>query len=40
VRRIVFSRAWTASRTHVVRVVNLGTAGRRRVDVDAFLVIQ
>jgi hypothetical protein len=40
VRRIVFSRAWTASRTHVVRIVNLGTAGRRRVDVDAFLVIQ
>ena len=40
VRRIVFSRAWATPGTHVVRVVNLGTTGRRRVDLDAFLVIR
>jgi len=40
VRRIVFSRSWTASATHVVKVVVLGTSGRSRVDLDAFLVIR
>ncbi len=39
-RRIVFSRAWSTSATHVVKVVVLGTSGRPRVDLDAFLVIQ
>jgi subtilisin len=40
VRRIVFSRSWTTSATHVVEVVVLGTSGRSRVDLDAFLVIR
>ena len=40
VRRIVFTRSWTASATHVVKVVVLGTSGRSRVDLDAFLVIR
>jgi subtilisin family serine protease len=39
-RRIVFSRAWATKATHVVKVVVLGTTGRPRVDLDAFLVIQ
>jgi len=39
-RRIVFSRAWSTNATHVVKVVVLGTTGRPRVDLDAFLVIQ
>ena len=39
-RRIVFSRAWPTKATHVVKVVVLGTSGRPRVDLDAFLVIQ
>jgi subtilisin len=39
-RRIVLSRSWASSGPHVVRVVVLGTPGRPRVDVDAFLVIR
>ncbi len=40
VRRIVLSRSWASSGSHVVKVVVLGTSGRPRVDVDAFLVIR
>ena len=39
-RRIVLSRSWASSGSHVVKVVVLGTPGRPRVDVDAFLVIR
>jgi len=39
-RRIVFSRSWASSGSHIVKVVVLGTSGRPRVDVDAFLVIR
>jgi hypothetical protein len=39
-RRIVFSRSWASSGSHVVKVVVLGTSRRPRVDVDAFLVIR
>ena len=39
-RRVVFTRAWTTRARHVVKVVILGTAGRPRVDLDAFLVIE
>ena len=39
-RRIVFSRSWASRGPHVLKVVVLGTAGRPRVDVDAFLVVQ
>ena len=39
-RRIVFARAWftgPADPTHTIRIVNAGTAGHSRVDVDGFM---
>ena len=39
-RRVVLARSWASSGSHVVKVVALGTSGRPRVDVDAFLVIR
>ncbi|OGN88265.1 MAG: hypothetical protein A2X23_04295 [Chloroflexi bacterium GWC2_73_18] len=38
VRQIVFARSWASSARHVLTIRVLGTAGRPRVDVDAFLV--
>ena len=37
-RRIVWSRAFTASGTHTITLVVVGTSGRPRVDLDAVLV--
>jgi hypothetical protein len=39
-RRIVFKRSWTTSATHTIRVEVVGTSGRPRVDVDAFIVVR
>ncbi len=39
-RRIVFTRSWATSATHVIKVVVVGTSGHPRVDLDAFLVIR
>jgi hypothetical protein len=39
-RQIVFTRTWTASGTHTVRIVGLATAGHPRVTVDALLVLR
>lgn len=39
-RRIVYSKTWPSTATHVITVVVLGTSGRPRVDLDAFLVIR
>ncbi|MCJ7709587.1 MAG: S8 family serine peptidase [Chloroflexi bacterium] len=39
-RRITFTRSWTTSATHVIKVVVVGTSGHPRVDLDAFLVIR
>jgi len=39
-RRIVFARAWftgPADPTHTITIVNAGTAGHSRVDVDGFI---
>lgn len=36
-RRVVFSAGWPAIGSHAIRIVNVGTAGRPRIDVDAFL---
>jgi hypothetical protein len=36
-RRVAFVTAWATSTKHTVRIVVLGTSGRPRVDVDAFL---
>jgi len=38
-RRIVWSKAWSSSATHKVKVVVVGTAGRPRVDIDAFAIL-
>lgn len=39
-RQIVFSRAVTAGTTHTLEIRGLGTSGRPRVDVDAFVVLR
>ena len=39
-RQIVFTRAWSRSGTHTVRIVGLATAGHPRVTVDAFLALR
>jgi beta-N-acetylhexosaminidase len=36
-RRIVYARHWSANGSHTITIVNLGTAGHPRVDVDAFI---
>jgi beta-N-acetylhexosaminidase len=35
--QIVFATSWSANGTHTIRIVNLGTAGHSRVDVDGFV---
>ena len=37
-RRVVFNKTWSIPGTHTIKIVVLGTAGRPRVDLDAFLV--
>jgi hypothetical protein len=39
-RRVVFSQSWSASGSHSIRLVVLGTADRPRVDLDAFVIIR
>ncbi len=39
-RRLVWSRSWSTSHRHTLRIVALGTHGRTRVDLDAFLVLR
>jgi hypothetical protein len=39
-RQIVFTRTWSSSGSHTVRIVGLATAGHPRVTVDAFLVLR
>ncbi|HEX5578482.1 MAG TPA: glycoside hydrolase family 3 N-terminal domain-containing protein [Candidatus Limnocylindria bacterium] len=36
-RSIVFARRWSGNGTHTIEIVNLGTAGHPRIDVDAFV---
>jgi hypothetical protein len=38
-RRVVFAKAWSAIGTHTIKVVVVGTAGRPRVDIDAFATV-
>jgi subtilisin family serine protease len=38
-RQVMFTRTFTTSGTHTIRMVVLGTSGRARVDLDAFLVL-
>jgi CSLREA domain-containing protein len=37
-RYVAWSRAWSTSATRTIRLVVLGTSGRPRIDVDAFVV--
>ena len=39
-RVVVFGRSWTSSGTHTVKLVLVGTAGRPRVDIDAFAILR
>ena len=39
-RVVVFGKTWTTSGTHTVKLVLVGTAGRPRVDIDAFAILQ
>jgi len=39
-REVVFNKSWATSGTHMLEVRVSGTAGRPRVDVDAFTVIR
>jgi hypothetical protein len=36
-RKVIYQTSWSSVGPHVLKVVNLGTAGRPRVDVDAFM---
>jgi subtilisin len=38
-RQVVFTRSWSTVQPHTLRLVVLGTSGRPRVDVDAFVVV-
>jgi spore germination protein YaaH len=39
-RRVAFATSWSASGTHTLRIIVVGTAGRPRVDVDAFEIVR
>lgn len=39
-RQVVWSRTWSSAAGHTLRLVVVGTAGRPRVDLDAFLVLR
>jgi hypothetical protein len=38
-RVVVFSRSWASVGRHTLKLVVLGTSGRPRVDVDAFVIV-
>ena len=38
-RRIAFTRTWTSSESHTIRIVVVGSPHHRRVDVDAFIIL-
>ncbi len=38
-RRVVYVRSWTSSARHTLEIRVVGTSGRPRVDVDAFLTV-
>jgi subtilisin len=38
-RQIVFTRSWATAAPHALKLVVLGTSGRPRVDVDAFVIV-
>ena len=36
-RSIAFAKHWAANGKHTIEIVNVGTAGHPRIDVDAFI---
>ena len=38
-RVLVFTRTWTTSRAHTLKVIVAGTKNRPRFDVDAFVIV-
>lgn len=36
-RQVVFATSWATTGKHTIRIVNLGTSGHPRIDLDAFL---
>ncbi len=38
-RQVVFTRSWATARPHTLKIVVLGTSGRPRVDLDAFVIV-
>ena len=39
-REVVYQRTWSAVGSHTIRIVNLGTSGRPRIDLDGFGVVR
>jgi hypothetical protein len=39
-RRIVWQRTWPSAGSHNVKIIVLGTSGRKRVDLDAFVLVK
>ncbi|HJW23052.1 MAG TPA: N-acetylmuramoyl-L-alanine amidase [Candidatus Limnocylindrales bacterium] len=39
-RQVVWTRTWSSSASHTIRLVVAGTGGRPQVDLDAFLVLR
>ena len=39
-RQLVYSYAWAGNGTHTIKLVVAGTAGRPRVDLDAFVILR
>jgi len=39
-RRVVFSRTWSSSGSHTIRIVVAGTVGHARVDLDALEILR
>jgi hypothetical protein len=39
-RVVVFGKSWSTSGVHSVKVVAVGTTGRPRVDIDAFVILR
>ena len=39
-RKVVYTKAWSSSGSHTVTIKVLGTSGRPRVDIDAFVILR
>jgi hypothetical protein len=39
-RRVAYATSWSSVGTHTIKIVVVGTAGRPRIDLDAFEVVR